>query len=463
MSNPLPFVPTAPMHRLAEIIRRQCNAHVGILSRGGLHSWLGFAQSVDRPECVGECRIAYRDWFASLSSSVQGTTLACPAGLSAMAVPVIVQGDCVAAVFASGLARDCAGPVRRIVSEVLTEIATEMREGIAAPEASTSEPTGIVANAECSRRLVRQVQTASGNDAPVLVTGAAGTGKDRVARQIHECSARRAAPFVAQNCAVLSAEELGSELFGHRRGAFPDAFTDRQGLLDIANHGTFYLDDVDRLPPDVQLRMVGLMQDGMFVPMGDIAPHAVDVRIVASTRVDLRDSVARGEFREDLYSLLCVQEIAVPPLADRIDDIGELAQVFLAVHAARSGTAAKTLSGDALDALRAYSWPGNVRELESEIARLCLACPQPCIDASQLSRRIVRGGLRAEATDAGASPGDYRIAPGQNIQTALEEIERNMIRSALRENDGNRTRTAEALGISRRNLIRKIESLRISE
>jgi len=253
-----------------------------------------------------------------------------------------------------------------------------------------------------------------------------------------------------QNCSAFNDNLLDSELFGHRRGAFTGAIADKQGLFEVADEGTFFLDEIGDMSPSLQVKVLRVLQEGTFTAVGDTEPRKVDVRIIAATNRDLKGMVERGDFREDLYYRIHVINMVIPPLRERVDDIDLLVDHFLVVHG--RGRRSKRLSDACRGRLRAHPWPGNVRELENEIERLLvLSGDERVIEESLLSPRMRQ---EPEVERAASAAADQ--APG-NLPEAIESLERRMIAAALARHQGNKTRAADELGISRRNLIRLVQ------
>ncbi len=322
-----------------------------------------------------------------------------------------------------------------------------------APEAIARE-TGIVGGSAPMREMFKTLDRIRGSNATVLVLGENGTGKELVAKGIHEMSRRSSQRFVATNCSAFNDNLLESELFGHRRGSFTGAVNDKPGLFSVADNGTFFLDEVGDMSPALQVKLLRVLQEGVFMPVGATEPKKVDVRIIAATNRELQDMVRAGSFREDLYYRLHVVQIRVPPLRERRDDIPLLAEYFLGRLAKRDGRS-KALSRAALDRLLEHHWPGNVRELENEIERLwVLSGDEQLIGDEHLTPAIARGGSRTVAQ----TPAELVVTDGQTLPEAVEALERKMIADGLKAAKGNKTRAAEKLGISRRNLIRKVQS-----
>ena len=321
--------------------------------------------------------------------------------------------------------------------------------------AALERETGIVGRSQPMVELFRMLDRIRGSNATVLVLGENGTGKELVAKAIHRMSGRSRGPFVATNCSAFNDNLLESELFGHKRGSFTGAVSDKPGLFQVADGGTFFLDEVGDMSPALQVKLLRVLQEGVFLPVGATDPKRVDVRIVAATNRDLHKMVQEGRFRQDLYYRLHVVQVRVPPLRERKDDIPLLVDYFLRRLAERDGRS-KALSKAAYDRLREHSWPGNVRELENEIERLwVLSGDEALIGEEYLTPSIGRTG--ATRGEAGASAQDFAVE-GKTLPEAVAALERRMIADGLRAAKGNKTRAAEALGISRRNLIRKVQA-----
>ncbi len=300
---------------------------------------------------------------------------------------------------------------------------------------------GLVGSSSAMQEVYRLIERVAANDCTVLVRGESGTGKELVANAIHELSARASGPFVVQNCSAFNDNLLESELFGHVRGAFTGAVSDKKGLFEIANGGTLFLDEVAEMSAALQAKLLRVLQDGSFWPVGATVPKRGDVRIVAATHRDLEEMVREGRFREDLYYRLNVIAIALPPLRERRGDIPGLASHLLRRHGDAS------LSSDALQILCDYEWPGNVRELGNEVERMTvLGAGQRVLGRELLSPRIL------EST-RGREPALHK----GTLREAVEALEARMIREALERCEGNRSHAAKQLGIARSNLLVKIK------
>lgn len=307
-------------------------------------------------------------------------------------------------------------------------------------------PSEIVGQSPAVRRLHELVARVAPTRSTVLIEGETGTGKELVARAIHAASPRRQALFVAVNCAALSEGILESELFGHRKGAFTGALSDRKGLFEVADGGTIFLDEVSETSGALQAKLLRVLQEGEVRPVGDVRPRRVDVRVIAATNRRLADEVAAGRFRSDLYYRLCVFPIAVPPLRERREDIPILARHFLRRLAREVGKPVGDLTADALDALMQYPFPGNVRELRNEIERaILLADPGAPIGDDLLSEALQ------------ARPGSN--GDGGLLQRRTEEFERQQLLAALERHNGVKMRVAEEMGMTYRGLMKKLRRL----
>ena len=311
--------------------------------------------------------------------------------------------------------------------------------------------TRIVGRSPALERVRRLVARVASSEAAVLVRGETGTGKELVARAIHEGSGRAGGPLVAVNCGALPEHLVESELFGHRKGAFTGADEHRAGLFEVADGGTLFLDEIGELPKPLQSRLLRALESGEIRRVGDNQPITVDVRLVCATHRSLEQMVADGEFREDLLFRINTFEISVPPLRDRRDDIPELVSHF--VREARPQTPAQAVVAEpaVLDVLAAHSWPGNIRELANAIEHALVLCDDLPLKVDHLPARLA--GLMA------------RAEPALPLQTptrgpiSLRELEIQAILEGLDRNHGNKVRTAEELGISLKTLYNKLHQL----
>jgi two-component system, NtrC family, response regulator HupR/HoxA len=313
---------------------------------------------------------------------------------------------------------------------------------------------GIFGVAPAMQELYDLLERVAPSDSTVLVQGENGTGKELVSRAIHQGSPRRDRKFVVTNCSAFNDNLLDSELFGHKRGAFTGAVVDKPGLFEIADTGTFFLDEIGDMSPTLQVKILRVLQEGTFNRVGDTDMRKVDVRIIAATNRDLRSMVAAGQFREDLFYRIHVLHVTLPSLRERKDDIPLLTEQFLA---RQRRTRPKKLSPECAAQMLRYPWPGNVRELENEVERLVvLSGDAQTIGLDLLSPRI-RTWAPAE-DDATPAPIDAGSLPA-----AVEALERRMIGAAMRRHGGNKTRAAEELKVSRRNLIRLVQKYQLEK
>jgi hydrogenase-4 transcriptional activator len=315
---------------------------------------------------------------------------------------------------------------------------------------------GFVVASASMHRVVEQIQRLKGHDLTVLITGESGTGKDLVARAIHSGSPRNAAMFLPYNCTTTTRDLADSQLFGHRRGSFTGAVTDQQGLIRSATGGTLFLDEIGDLPLDIQPKLLRFLEQGEIMPVGETRPQRVDVRVLAATNADLEQRVAEGKFREDLYYRLSVIRIQVPSLRERREEIPHLSTLFLREACERLGKPEVQLGTDTLDLFASYWWPGNVRQLRNEIQRaVALSAPGGTIGPDHLSPDLSAPGTSALAVQAASAPA---MVPG-NLATAVEHVERGMIRATLSSTAGNISETARVLGLTRRGLYLKMRRL----
>jgi hydrogenase-4 transcriptional activator len=314
---------------------------------------------------------------------------------------------------------------------------------------------GFVCASAAMNRLVEQIQRLQGHDLTVLITGESGTGKDLVARAIHVGSPRTAAMFLPYNCTTTTRELADSQLFGHRRGSFTGAVADQQGLIRSAVGGTLFLDEIGDLPLDIQPKLLRFLEQGEIMPVGDTRPQRVDVRVLAATNADLEQRVAEGKFREDLYYRLSVIRIQVPPLRERREEIPHLSTLFLREACERLGKPDVQLSSVTLDLFANYWWPGNVRQLRNEVQRaVAMSTPGGTVEPEHLSADLT---TRADTTPA-LGAGGLTVVPG-NLASAVEQIEREMIKATLARSAGNISETARILGLTRRGLYLKMRRL----
>jgi DNA-binding NtrC family response regulator len=306
------------------------------------------------------------------------------------------------------------------------------------------EPLGIVARSRPMQQVLDLARRVAKVDSTVLITGESGSGKERIARFVHEESTRAARPFIAINCGALTETLLESELFGHARGAFTGAIQDRPGLFEAASSGTLLLDEVGEVSPGMQVKLLRALQEREIRRVGENKSRPVDVRILAATNRDLAHGVAGGAFRQDLYYRLKVVELHLPALRERRDDILPLARVLLAEAVVRLRREISGLTSRAADHLLRYEWPGNVRELENAMERAVALASGSRVDLDDLPEEV-----RLVVPQPRAAVGAVR---------SLSEIEKDYILAVLELNEGNQTRTAKQLGIGSATLYRKLKS-----
>lgn len=311
----------------------------------------------------------------------------------------------------------------------------------------------MVGTSAAMRRVYALIEKAARVPSKVLVTGESGTGKERVARAIHLRSGRAAGPFVALNCAALPADLVESELFGHERGAFTGAAARKPGAFEQATGGTLFLDEVGDMAPATQAKVLRVLEDGRLRRVGGTEEVVVDARVVAATNRDLRAEAEGGRFREDLYWRLNVVAIHLPALRERKEDVPALVAHFLDQLADEHGTLPKRVERAALALLAGHGWPGNVRELRNAVERLAVMADGETIGAAD-----VRAALRP-GHDSGQGAGGEAEPPVEELRAAREAFEREHIRAVLAAHDGRMTAAADALGIDRTSLWRKMQAL----
>ncbi len=321
----------------------------------------------------------------------------------------------------------------------------------------------IVGRSEKMEDVFRLVERVAPARSTVLITGESGTGKELLAKAIHEASPRTDKPFVVVNCSNIPSELLESELFGHTKGAFTGAVAAKKGLFEVADTGTIFLDEIGDLRPEIQVRLLRVIQEREFTPLGDTTPATVDVRIIAATNVDLKEAVKTGAFREDLYYRLSVVPIELPSLRQRPEDILPLTKHFIKKYNVENGREiSENLSSEVLSLLENYYFPGNVRELENIIERavviaatdeITVECLRPEVREPELARQMIQQTVGAsDATD---------IARGVNFYDEVKRFEIDLIRRALDQTSGHQSRAARLLGLNATTLNSKIKSYNI--
>lgn len=315
----------------------------------------------------------------------------------------------------------------------------------------TEDPPGrLTGQSLLMKEVYRKIRLAGDADVTVLIEGETGTGKELIAEAIHLASSRREAPLVKVNCSALSEPLLESELFGHVRGAFTGAVSDKTGRIEAAERGTLFLDEVGDISPMIQLKLLRLLQEHEYERVGESETRKADIRIIAATHRNLRQRLLEGRFREDFYYRIRVFAIRVPPLRERKEDIPQLYEEFIRRMNRRTGKSIDCLLADARNCLVDYCWPGNVRELENAIEHAFVTCPDTCIRIEDLPYEI-----RTAVARKGECEKHLPFRGG--LDTVKAEITPETLREALRETGGNRSAAARRLGIDRTTVWRKIK------
>ena len=339
---------------------------------------------------------------------------------------------------------------RGLSGEVEPERMTAEAGPVHAGPETASSGAGLVGSSAAMRQVKALVRRAATSDITVLVQGESGTGKELVARSVHLCGSRRGAPFLALNCAAVSESLVESELFGHERGAFTGATGRKLGIFERANGGTILLDEIGDMSPALQSKLLRVLQEREIERIGGTATIPVDVQVIAATNVDLEIAMQAGGFRKDLFYRLAEFPLVVPPLRERRDDIPPLAEHFLRRHARRTGRSIRAVSPGVMRRLEQHDWPGNVRELDNVIRRAVLM---------ETTRVLREGSLPGHLLSAGPTRRDPPAAPAV---VRLEEVERRAVIHAFEVSARNVTRTAQALGINRATLHRKLKKYGLS-
>lgn len=311
----------------------------------------------------------------------------------------------------------------------------------------------IIGQSEEMERVKKMICKVAGSSSTVMIRGDSGVGKERVARAIHKASPRASEVFQAVNCAAINENLIESELFGHEKGSFTGAHTQKKGQFETADHGTLFLDEIGDLNINMQAKILRALQEREIMRVGGTRPIKVDVRVIAATNRDLEAMVKDGRFREDLYYRLNIIPIVIPPLRNRRDDIPALVDFFIAKHVAGSHRPIRGLTAGARNLIMSYSWPGNVRQLESAIERAILLCEGNEIEVEDLPVEI-----RQEGTSATAF--NFKLPP-EGI--SFDEVERSLITQAMEQTNWNITRAAKLLGLSFRTLQYRLEKFGIKK
>ncbi|MCO5144405.1 MAG: sigma-54 dependent transcriptional regulator [Oligoflexia bacterium] len=332
-------------------------------------------------------------------------------------------------------------------------------------KSASQKSVEMIGESEKIKNLKKQVSTVSPLNSWVLITGENGTGKELVARSIHEGSKLRGQPFVAVNCAAIPEELIESELFGYEKGAFTGANQMKKGKFDQANNGTLFLDEIADMSLKTQAKVLRILQEQKFERVGGNQTIEVEVRVIAATNKNLVEAIKNNEFREDLYYRLNVIPIVVPPLRDRVGDLGPLFDYFFKAFSKEQGRPAKKISQDALDLLKHYYWPGNVRELRNLVERLSILSVNDEIDVEDIPLEILESINSNPYTQSDSERTNPAIlfSGATELKEAKSQFEKEFILKKLIENDWNISKTAQVLGIERAHLHRKIKAFKISE
>jgi len=308
--------------------------------------------------------------------------------------------------------------------------------------------SNIIGRSDAMLQVFKMIETVARTNSTILLTGESGTGKGLVAQAIHFHSLRRDKPMVSLNCGAMPENLLESELFGHMRGAFTGADANKKGLLEVAERGTIFLDEIGEMSPVMQVKLLRVLQERRFRRVGGLEELQADIRVIAATNQDLTKAIADGRFREDLYYRINVIPIALPPLRERREDVPLLAEHFLAKYAEQMEKPVSAISHEALDLLVHYDWPGNIRELENVLERAVALEGTPTILPDSLPASVRGDSARAAASTSTAAPADLLPASGFDLEAHVKEIERGYIAEALKRAGGVQVKAAELLGMS---------------
>jgi two-component system, NtrC family, nitrogen regulation response regulator GlnG len=366
----------------------------------------------------------------------------------------------------------------------LNELVSIVGRALAEPgrrkEPASSEPDGdelpLIGRSPAMQDIYRALARLTRTDLTVMITGESGTGKELVARVLHDYSKRRNAPFVAINMAAIPRELIESELFGHEKGAFTGAQQKTVGRFQQAEGGTLFLDEIGDMPMEAQTRLLRVLQEGEYTSIGGRTPIKTDVRIIAATHRELKSQIQQGLFREDLFYRLNVVPLRLPPLRERLEDVGDLVRHFLR-QAGKAGLGQKTIESAAIERIKRYHWPGNVRELENMVRRLAALHPEDTLTAEAIDAELAEAAPPPPA-ETGKTPRELsemverylaghfanygrELPPAGLYDRILQHVERPLLMAALAATRGNQIRAAALLGLNRNTLRKKIRDLDI--
>ena len=363
-----------------------------------------------------------------------------------------------------------------LVAVVGRALAQPGRKPARPAEPNDGEELPLIGRSSAMQEIYRVIARLTQTDLTVMITGESGTGKELVAKVLHDYGKRRTGPFVAINMAAIPRELIESELFGHEKGAFTGAQNRTQGRFEQAEGGTLFLDEIGDMPLEAQTRLLRVLQQGEYTTVGGRTPIKSNVRIIAATHRDLKNQIQLGAFREDLFYRLNVVPLRLPPLRERVDDVGDLVRHFLR-QAAREGLGQKAIETAAIERMKGHPWPGNVRELENFVRRLAALNTQDTLTAYMVEQDLADAGV-SSPVDSGSSPKDlseqverylmtYFASFGRDLPPAglydrvIRQVEQPLLSAALAATRGNQIRAAELLGLNRNTLRSRIKALDI--
>ena len=341
--------------------------------------------------------------------------------------------------------------IAKEIMSVQKELSDKKKQALSMPRSANFSYGDMVGKSPAIQKMYYLLDKIKHSQNTILIQGENGTGKELIAKSIHQNSPRKSMPFIPQNCSALNDNLLESELFGHVKGSFTGAYKDKKGLFELAHNGTFFLDEIGDTSPAMQVKLLRVLQEGVFFPVGATEAKKVDVRIIAATNRNLKKMLEEGTFREDLYYRLNVINIHVPPLRERKEDIALLADYFINRYSPQP----KIFTKRALNKLTRYTWPGNVRELQNEAERLAIFTSNDTFIKEEFLSEKIRND---ESSDQFSQ---FLEASEAGMKSAIAKLERQMIAQTLKEENWNKTKAAKKLGISRAALVSKVKSYKI--